>query len=228
MDDGEKECRMEGPAATGPAVTSVQWPAILPGVPDCDIPCGAGVADMLDMDVHVRELRQLFNEIDPSPFNKRDLDPSTERFIVEWATEAPASEELRLVIHADTRPVSDEAEDVVRRAVPEFFAGRAVATRRGLRGLFHRGRISLLIGLGFMAVALTVASLLDRPAGTTALAAVLRESLLVGGWVAMWRPIEIFLYDWWPVLAKARRFDRLAAMPVEIRYGADMRGTAST
>jgi hypothetical protein len=52
---------------------------------------------------------------------------------------------------------------------------------------------------------------------------VLRESLLVGGWVAMWRPIEIFLYDWWPVRAEARRYDRLAAMPVEIRCAADVR-----
>lgn len=187
-------------------------------VPDCDMPHGAGVANMLDMDVHVRELRQLFNAIDRSPFQERDLDPAAEQFIVEWAAEVPAGKELRLVIHADTRPVSDEAEAVVRRAVPEFFAGRAVATRRRLRSLFHRGRISLLIGLAFMAAALTLASLLDRPAGTTALAAVLRESLLVGGWVAMWRPIEIFLYDWWPILTEARRFDRLAAMPVEVRY----------
>jgi hypothetical protein len=36
----------------------------------------------------------------------------------------------------------------------------------------------------------------------------------------MWRPLEVFLYDWWPLLAEARRFDRLAAMPVEIRPAA--------
>jgi len=26
-----------------------------------------------------------------------------------------------------------------------------------------------------------------------------REGLTIIGWVAMWRPIEIFLYDWWPI-----------------------------
>ena len=46
----------------------------------------------------------------------------------------------------------------------------------------------------------------------------LKESVLIGGWVAMWRPIEIFLYDWWPILAEARLYDRLAAMPVRIQY----------
>jgi hypothetical protein len=34
----------------------------------------------------------------------------------------------------------------------------------------------------------------------------------------MWRPLEVFLYDWWPIRNEARLSDRLAAMPVRIRY----------
>ncbi|HEX6668622.1 MAG TPA: hypothetical protein VF061_03630 [Gemmatimonadales bacterium] len=48
------------------------------------------------------------------------------------------------------------------------------------------------------------------------MAGVASESLFIGGWVAMWRPLEVFLYDWWPIRAEARRLDRLAAMPVGI------------
>src|SRR5215813_6671552 len=47
---------------------------------------------------------------------------------------------------------------------------------------------------------------------------ILRESLTIGGWVSMWRPLEVFLYDWWPVRNEARLSDRLTAMPVRIRY----------
>jgi hypothetical protein len=36
------------------------------------------------------------------------------------------------------------------------------------------------------------------------LGGIIRESLLIGGWVAMWRPMEILLYDWWPIRAEAR------------------------
>jgi hypothetical protein len=178
---------------------------------------------MFDVDVHVQELRQLFHAIDPSPFHERDLDPAAEEFIVSWASQAPASSPLRLVIHVDAEPASAEAGDIVRRAVPQYFSARAATTRRNLRGLFRRGWISLLIALAFMAVAISLAGLLDGPAATNPLAAVLREGLIVGGWVAMWRPLEIFLYDWWPLLAEARRFDRLAAMPVEIRRAAGAR-----
>ena len=38
----------------------------------------------------------------------------------------------------------------------------------------------------------------------TRFAGVARESLLIGGWVAMWRPLEVFLYDWWPIRAEAK------------------------
>ena len=43
------------------------------------------------------------------------------------------------------------------------------------------------------------------------------EGMLIAGWVAMWRPLEIFLYDWWPVRRRNRIFGKLAAMPVLIR-----------
>ena len=51
---------------------------------------------------------------------------------------------------------------------------------------------------------------------------IVRESLLIGGWVAMWRPLEVFLYDWWPIRAEARLGDRLSEMPVRIVYKADV------
>jgi len=45
-----------------------------------------------------------------------------------------------------------------------------------------------------------------------------RESLTIGGWVSMWRPLEVFLYDWWPIRNEARLSERLSAMPIRIRY----------
>ena len=57
--------------------------------------------------------------------------------------------------------------------------------------------------------------LLRRQAGT--LPIVLREGLIIAGWVAMWRPMEIFLYEWWPLLRKGRLYEKLSRMHVEVR-----------
>jgi hypothetical protein len=97
--------------------------------------------------VHVAELKQLFNSIDPSPFRNRDLDPKAEEFIVGWAKDMPGDAPLALVVNLD-RPAGlrDEAA-VLRDAIHEFFRQRARAYWQRLRDLFRVGRTSLVIGL---------------------------------------------------------------------------------
>lgn len=167
------------------------------------------------IEVHVAEMGQLFNSMDPSRFAGRDLDPDAEEFIVATARELPRDAPLGLLIRLATSLPPNETA-VVHGAVESFFHGRASAARQRLRHLFHRGRISLVIGLAFLATALGASEMLGQWVTPTGFVSILRESLLIGGWVAMWRPIEIFLYDWWPIRADARLFDRLAAMPVRI------------
>ena len=168
--------------------------------------------------VHVAELKQLFNSIDPSPFRNKDLDPKAEEFIVDWAKDMPRDMPLALVVDLD-RPagLQDEAA-VLRDAIHEFFRQRALAFRRRLRELFRVGRTSLVIGLIALAAAIALGDFLASLMKGSRIGEILRESLTIGGWVSMWRPLEVFLYDWWPIRNEARLSDRLAAMPVRIRY----------
>ena len=170
------------------------------------------------IEVHVAELKQLFNAMDPSPFREKDLDPNAEEFITAWARELHGDAPLGLVVHLDRPAGLPDEPALLRDAIGEFFNYRSEMTRRRLRRLFRTGRITLLIGLGFLAASILAGDLLtkaiDQPLGD-----IVRESLLIGGWVAMWRPLDTFLYDWWPIRAEARLFTRLSLMPVRITYG---------
>ncbi len=107
---------------------------------------------------------------------------------------------------------------VLRDAIHEFFSQRAQAYRRRLRELFHVGRTSLAIGLLALASAIALGDFLAALIKGSRIGEIVRESLTIGGWVSMWRPLEVFLYDWWPIRNEARLSDRLSAMPVCIRY----------
>jgi hypothetical protein len=89
-----------------------------------------------------------------------------------------------------------------------------------LRELLRRGRTSLVIGVCALGISLAAGNLV---AGffSNHIAGIVKEGLLIGGWVAMWRPMEIFLYDWWPIRAEAALADRLSVMPVRISYKQD-------
>ena len=95
------------------------------------------------------------------------------------------------------------------------FEYRGRHTRQQLRLLLGRGAISLAIGFTFLVVCLLLRQLLAgiNTSGIT----ILSEGLLILGWVAMWKPVEVFLYDWWPELGKQRLFDRIAHMEIETR-----------
>jgi hypothetical protein len=168
------------------------------------------------IEVYVGDLRQLFNAIDPSPFREKDLDPKAEDFIVGWAREAPPDAQLALLVHVDRVGEVPASATFLKDAVHEFFAHRADATRQRLRHLLRLGRTSLAIGLVFLASATVGGQLLAEALTGWRFAAIVTESLLIGGWVAMWRPLEIFLYEWWPIREEARLFDRLGAMPVRL------------
>jgi hypothetical protein len=172
------------------------------------------------IEVRVAELKQLFNEMDPAPFREKDLDPNAEAFIVEWSRELPSNAPLCLIVHLDRPAGLPDEPSVLRDAIHEFFRQRAEVTRRRLRQLLRNGRTSLLIGLAFLTVSLVVGDLVDTMLVNRGFefGSLVRESLLIGGWVAMWRPLEVFLYDWWPIREEARLHDRLSQMAVRIHY----------
>jgi hypothetical protein len=169
------------------------------------------------IEVRVAELRQLFNVIDPSPFRDRDLDPRAEAFIVDWARDMPADGPLELLVHLGRASGPEDEATMLAGAIHEYFKQRALTSRRQLRTLFQRGRISLVIAIAFLGMALAASDLIGS-VSESRFSLVFREGLLIGGWVAMWRPIEVFLYDWWPIRAEVRLSERLSTMPVRIEY----------
>jgi len=171
------------------------------------------------LDVRVGALTQMYDAMDPAPFRVRDLDPKAEEYIVGWGREIGPAVPLGLTVHLSRQVATPEEVGALRQAVREFFTHRALSTRRQLRHLLRVGRRSLLIGLLVLAVAMVLGDMLSSVKGRYEYGEILGHSLLIGGWVALWRPLEILLYDWWPILGEARLYDRLSAMFVRVDNG---------
>jgi hypothetical protein len=168
------------------------------------------------LDLYVVELAHLFDAMDLAPLRERDIDPKTDAFIVEWAQELPTEQSLHLVIHLGHPSAMGQDADLVAEAVHAYYGQRAHVTRRGLKKLFRVGRISLLIGVLFVGTATVIGEALIALMSRERAATLIQDSLVIGAWVALWRPMEIFLYDWWPIRAEARLFERLSKLDVRV------------
>lgn len=173
------------------------------------------MSDAGRIEIRLHDTQQLFNALDPSPLLEKDLARDVEEFILSWAREQPRHAVLRLKVHVEMEPGGADAREQVAAAVRRYFGYRADFTRRELRDLLREGHLTLGIGLLCLAASVfggeLAAQRLGSPLGTA-----LRESLLIGGWVAMWRPLQTYLYDWLPLVRRARVQARLATAEVEI------------
>jgi len=168
------------------------------------------------IEINLSRLAQLFNSLDPSPFRERDLDQEAEDYIVGSAEEIPRQQALTLIVHlpADQLPQTGILD--IATAVHHYFSYRETHERRRLRLLFHEGRIALVTGLAF----LLLCSLLRGLAfsfGSGAISDIVGEGMLIIGWVAMWRPLEIFLYEWVPIRRRCQVLAKLSQTPVIVR-----------
>lgn len=164
------------------------------------------------IELKLRDVRQLFHQLDPAPFAEKDLDPAAEAWIEDSVRELGPARVARLRIWLPPEQAVSVDAASLPVAIQNFFAARARQVKVELNRLLRRALTNLLIGVAFLAVCLTVR---ESPL-VSGRFELLSEGLLIIGWVALWRPVENFLYDWWPVARRLRRLGRIALMQVNI------------
>ncbi|MFM2077924.1 MAG: hypothetical protein RJA49_1814 [Actinomycetota bacterium] len=161
--------------------------------------------------VRVASVEQIFNPMDPTPLEDRALNIEVADWIEEWAEDFDKDEPITIeVLVADQRLAG--REDVIATGIHNHFEYREWQASRQLTKLMREGRVSLLIGVAAIFGFNGAAHLIGN--STNPLLEVLHEGLLVVGWVSMWKPMEIFLYSWWPINRERRACRRLAEAAV--------------
>lgn len=169
------------------------------------------------IEVKINRIEQLFNSFDPSPFDERDLDKDAEEHITGWARELPQNNKICIVVSLPPHEAQRAQERNLASALTHYFKDRAGWLNREIKELFRVGWGYFLIGLMVLIVCLGASHVIPRIIGEGTMTSIIKESLIILGWVANWKPLETFLYDWLPLKRRAKLYLRLAQAKVEIR-----------
>jgi hypothetical protein len=169
------------------------------------------------IEVRVREVGQLFNSLDPSPFAERDLDDDAEVYLVGWAHEVDSGGPFRIVVHLPAVEAEKARERDLGSAIGHYFAYRAGMLERDLSDLFRIGWRSLAVGMAVLAVSIALSQAVRTALPDSGLARLVAEGIMIFGWVANWRPAEILLYDVWAARRRLGLYRRLADAQVELK-----------
>lgn len=168
------------------------------------------------MELNLKTPHQLFDERDPAPFRERDLDDDAAHYILSYYRELPSRPKPKLSLYFTSMGEFEGQPGVIAKAIRGYFEYESVSKRRDLRFMFNEAFVSLMIGLSFLLVctyiSFVVNSRFDGYWPTFA-----HEGLLLMGWYAMWKPINTFLYEWWPLRETIEMLDDLSDIEIDIK-----------
>jgi hypothetical protein len=164
------------------------------------------------IEVSVGEPEQLFERLDPTPAADRHLEEKVEQFVLHQAEEDPRAE-YRLIVRFREPADSGIDETALAEAIRHHFRHRRDEESARLRGLVRDGKRDVMVGLLFLFVCgvLGVSAFRIFPA---AIGIFVEQGLLILGWVALWRPADLFLYDLRPIRRRRDLLDALSVMDV--------------
>ena len=169
------------------------------------------------IEIRIKSARQLFDARDPAPFRERDLDDDFVEYVLSSIREFSISSPLKLVIYVEENETKDLPKDSIREAIRSYFSYRIDLQRGDLKTFMKRAQLFLLIGLFVLVSCIGVAQSLTVPSPPGAIG-ILREGIVIFGWVSIWKPIELILFDWYPLFEKLRFYKKLLATEIDIRF----------
>jgi hypothetical protein len=172
------------------------------------------------IEIKIKKINQLFNSFDPSPFLEKDLDDDAFEYIVSSVSEHSHKTKQKILIHLPSSQRKKMSEVEIRKAIHNYFEYKKILAERSIKLKLKEGQFSLIIGIVFLASCLLVREwFIEMPSISQSVwTYIMIEGLMIGGWVAMWKPISDILYEWWPIYKEKNIFKKITEMDIEFRY----------
>ncbi len=167
------------------------------------------------IEIRLAEIGQIHDPLDPSRYPERTLDKDVESYITDAVRDFPENTDLELAVYVPAEEMGKEGTKRLVQTIHNHFRYRAAQARREIREIFGSGRFGLVVGLSILGLAL-FADLAIARSPDTVFGEILRNSLLIIGWVAMWQPVSAFLYEWRPYRRKLKIFKKICGMKISI------------
>lgn len=145
---------------------------------------------------------------------KRSISPDVEEFIVEETEALPRKGIINIKIYLNK--AENKYEEQITPALHSHFCYRKVQSKKRLKVNLQHGLRMLFIAMLLLAIVFSLTEFLFRAFPENRFITFIRESFIIFGWVALWRPIELLLYDWYPVKREMILFRRLEQSNVQV------------
>lgn len=169
------------------------------------------------IEIQLNSVIQMFNSFDPAPFHEKELDSDTERYIVDTVNDFPSGTKFKIIIYLPEHVVMSRDAQEIPKAVKNHFEYKVITQKRHFRSRIRYGRFTILVGLSALAVSMFASLTVSESFPDCTFAQLIANALEVAGWVAMWEPVTVFLYQLWPMIKLRKTYEKISMMNIDIR-----------
>ena len=166
--------------------------------------------------IRINKALQLFDSRDPAPFRDRDLDDDFTDYVITSADEIPQRFPIKLQISIAGRTPDLDAESIVD-AIRSHFSYQIDLKKIQFSKMLRMARLFLAVGLVILTSCLFLARW-TQTVHSEFVGSTLREGIVIFGWVSLWKPIELILFDWYPIYERIELFQKILNSEIEIRF----------
>lgn len=167
----------------------------------------------VEITLHVPNIQELLRA-PGARYRKRTLNRDTENFIVEESEMMSRRGGIKIIIRVTSS--GTQYMDDIPSAVHQHFAYRRQQAQIKLKHTLHFGWMNLFIAFGLLGVVFSLIKLGTNFIADNQLMKIISESFIILAWVALWRPMELLLYDWYPIKRDIDLFRRLEESIVQV------------
>ncbi|RZM79421.1 hypothetical protein [Leptolyngbya iicbica] len=165
------------------------------------------------IEIALDRYEDIFNEWDPAPFKKREIDSELELYLEGSVEEIPFRFPIELIFMLPTDRQDTQREEEVRIALKNYFGFRLYFLRRELRKINIRLLRYVVIGFLLLWVGVTYPGYELE----TDWARVATEGIFIGGWVFLWEAVSLFFFSKREIYHRYQMFKKLLHAPVYFR-----------
>jgi hypothetical protein len=164
------------------------------------------------------DITQLFEEPEINPFAPNRVYTSGIRTILNELKPLSLNSRTRANILLPATQISPALQQQVKDAIERYCRSRIYRNEKELLSLRWRGLRALQGGSLFLAACLVLSALVENATFLPEfLIHFFSEGLIIAGWVSLWHPIEILLYEWWPYWRENRLLQHIMEMEMVIQ-----------
>jgi len=165
------------------------------------------------IDISLDKYEDIYNEWDPTPFKKRDIEEEFIKYVIDSSVDIPMRYNLDLELYLPEKMYDEKKEKNAKAAIKSYFNYLLDRNKRTLSTSIARCMRSAFIGI--ILLAFYYISLSDTSGDV---ARVLVEGVSILGWVALWDVGEELLLNLISNYNKRRNLKRISRAKVEFIY----------